>query len=298
MKIGFSSACCPTWDLRTILEQAVLMGYDGVELRGLQGELYLPRHPELAQNTAAVVEACTSLNVELVSLGCSASFGSRKESEVEDNKAMVRDYVLLADRLHCPAVRLFTGDIPRGSNRYETLDRIQAALSELAAFAGRSKVTLLLENSGDLAGSRDLWFLLDAVSHPALRACWNPIHSLSVRERPTVAIPRLGVRLGMVHVADAVFEKGVLTGYVPLGQGNTELDRAIELLHGVAYDGYLVVEWPKLWDPALAEPEDFLPAAAAFLKQALSVERKPLSAYKGDKNAPKFGQLPRRMPAR
>lgn len=296
MKIGFSSLCCPTWDFRTILEQTVLMGYDGIELRGLQGELHLPLHPELSQNSEAVVTACAAVKVDLYCLASSASFGSKNRQDIGDNKSIVREYIDLAERLACPYVRVFTGDVPTGASRYDTLGRIAETLADLAHYAGRHKVGLLVENSGDLASSKDLWFLLDAVSHPGLQVCWNPINGLSVQDRSSVAIPRLGIRAAMVHVGDARFDGGILQSYEQLGRGNVDLERMLELLQGVGFDGYLMVEWPKLWNDELAGPEVFLPAAVQFLQGLRGIERKPLSAYKGDKNKPSFAPTPTRIP--
>jgi sugar phosphate isomerase/epimerase len=298
MKLGFSSLCCPTWDVRTILEQAVLMGFDGVELRGLQGELHLPLHPELAQNAPAVVEACRAMKVELACLGSSASFGSSRSHEVADQRAQVREYIELARKLDCRFVRVFTGDIPPGSNRYATLGRIAGALSDLVPYAARNQVVLLIENSGDLASSRDLWFLLDTVSMPNLQACWNPINGLSIGEHASLAIPRLGIRTSMVHIADANFSGQILQGYASLGKGTTDLPRTVELLQGIGFDGYLTVEWPRLWKSDLQEPEEFLPEAVAFLREQLSIERVPLTAYKGDKNKPRFAPRGPRTPTK
>ncbi len=298
MKVGFSSICCPTWDLKIIFEHAVRLGFDGIEFRGLQGELHLPNHPELAQNGDVLINVCQKSNVELVCLGTSASLGFKKKQVLGDHLAGVREHIQLAQKLRCPYVRVFSGDIPAGSNRYETLGRVTEALGDLARFAAQHKVTLLIENSGDLAASKDLWFLLDAVSHPALRACWNPVNGLSVGDRASVAIPRLSSRLGMVHVADATFDGLSMQGYQPLGQGNLEVPQLLELLTGITYEGYLMLEWPKLWDASLADAAEFLPQAIQYLRDLLNVERKPLSAYKGDKNAAKFADRPQRIPAR
>jgi hypothetical protein len=62
----------------------------------------------------------------------------------------------------------------------------------------------------------------------------------------------------------------------------------IELLKGVAYDGWICVEWPRLWQPSLAAPEKVLPAYSKFVTEILDRKAVVLSAYKGDKNAPKF----------
>ena len=67
-----------------------------------------------------------------------------------------------------------------------------------------------------------------------------------------------------------------------------EVERQIELLKGMAYEGYLMFEWPKLWDSSLGEPEKILPGVSEFLRARLSAKQAVLSAYKGDKRPPKF----------
>ncbi|MCH8881435.1 MAG: sugar phosphate isomerase/epimerase [Planctomycetes bacterium] len=288
MRVGFSTICCPTWDLKTVFEHAVRLGFDGLEFRGLQGELHLPNHVELARNGDVLFEVCQKTNVELVCLGTSASFGSRDKQVLGDNKAVVREHVELAQSLHCPYVRVFTGDIPGGSNRLGTLGRIVEALADLTHFAVRRKVTLLIENSGELSSSKDLWFVLDAVQHPGLAACWNPVNGLSIGDRASIAIPRLGSQLGLVHITDAAFAGSSMEGYQPLGEGDVDIPTLVELLTGITYDGYLMVEWPKLWDNSLADAETVLPKSVEYLRGLLNVERKPLSAYKGDKSPVTF----------
>jgi hypothetical protein len=56
----------------------------------------------------------------------------------------------------------------------------------------------------------------------------------------------------------------------------------------MAFDGYLVVEWPKLWLPALAEPDEVLPTAIGYVRSRLAVEQAVLTAYKGDKKPASF----------
>ena len=159
----------------------------------------------------------------------------------------------------------------------------------LVPVASRFHVTLLVENGGDFPSSRDLWFLIDAVSHPAVLCCWNQLSAMSGGERPTNSIPRLGNKIGLVHLCDATFdEQGVLLEYKPLGEGNAEIARQIELLRGIIYDRYLMFEWPKLWVDTLPAPDAALPAAVKFLRERVEDRQPVLSAYKGDKQAPKM----------
>ncbi len=126
MKIGFSSLVCPGWDLETIITQASALGFDGVELRGLRGELNLPMVPDLSRHPDRVRTMFEEQNVELVGLGCSATLTAKKPRAVAASKATITEFVELAARLGCPHVRISSG-MPR------------AAMSRSAAFHGSSK---------------------------------------------------------------------------------------------------------------------------------------------------------------
>jgi len=289
MKIGFSSLVSPGWDLASVIGNAVKMGFDGVELRGLRGELNLPLVPELAADPEQVREMLAEHKIELVCLGASATLDSRKSKEVAKQKAKIIEFIELASRLGCPLVRLFAGEVQRRDTQDAALSRIASGLASLAPAASQHQVTIVVENGGDFLGSQDLWFLVDAVAHPAVRCCWNQCHAKAVGERPTNSIPRLGHRIGLVHVCDAKFDaQGVLLEYKGLGQGDAEVSTQIDLLKGVAYDRYLIFEWPKLWMESLPEPEAVLPESAKFLRERINAKQPVLSAYKGDKNAPRI----------
>lgn len=289
MKIGFSSLVCPGWDLPTIVEQASNLGFQGVELRGLRGELHLPLVPELSGRPERVRGLFAVKKVELVCLGSSASLSSKDKSGLARQKGVIVEFMELASRLGCPFVRVFAGEFDRRDTPERAMVRMAEALRSLADTASRLNVTLLVENGGDFAGSQALWFLMDAVSRPAVQCCWNQCNAMSILERPTISIPRLGCKIGLVHVCDADFDDaGVLQGYKLPGEGDVGVLRQIELLRGVVQRGYLIFEWPKLWVETLPGPETVLPKVAEFLKSCLNSKQAVLSAYKGDKNAPRL----------
>ncbi len=291
MKYGFSSLGCPDWDLDTIISQASSMGYDGVSLRGLQGELHLPNCPALAGNPQGVARRFEEAGVKLVCLESGNCFHWKEKKKLAEHKAQTREFIELASALECPFVRVYGDEIPRYDVRESTLVRVAEALSELAPFASSRNVTLLLENHGDFTGSRDLWFTLDTVNHPAVQAAWHPCHALAVGERHSLSVPRLGTKIALVHVVDGKFsDDGALESYALPGEGSVDFERFIDILRGIAYRGYLMFHWPKLWNASLAEPESALPAALANMKSTLSEleQTKVLTAYKGDKNAVTF----------
>ena len=46
--IGFSTLGCPKWPWPKVLEQAAAMGYSSLEIRGIEGDMDLPKRPEFA----------------------------------------------------------------------------------------------------------------------------------------------------------------------------------------------------------------------------------------------------------
>ncbi len=289
MRIGFSSLTCPEWDWETIVTNASAMGYDGVELCGLHGQMHLPLVSELAGQSDRVRKLFADNNVELVCLGTSANLASYDRSEVERQKTVITESIELAAGLGCPNVCLHAGEMQGVDNQRTALSRIAEALIALVPVASEHNVTLLVENGGDFAGSADMWFIVDAVSHPAVRCCWNQCHAMSILEQATNSIPRLATKIGLVHLCDGTFdERGALLEYKPLGIGDVQIARQIELLKGLLYDGYLVFERPTPSAGSLPAPRDALESAAKFLRECIEEQQSILSAYKADKQAPKL----------
>lgn len=293
MKIGFSSIGCPSWDLDTILEKATAYGYEGVELRGLNGELDLRRVPALTADPQRVRRRLEGAGIELVCLGTGATLDGLNRKVLARNREELLGYIDLAAELACPYVRLFIGETQKGEDRRETLSRVAEQLAGVADYAGERKVSMLLENGGDFPGSGDLWFVCDWVSHPAVGACWNPCSARLIGERPTISVPRLGTRIGLVHVCDGSFdEEGFFEAYRVPGEGDVEIGRLIDLLRGVMFRDFLVFDWPALWDASLAAADVVLPKAAAFLRAEVDRREKVLTAYKGDKHPTKLATPP------
>jgi sugar phosphate isomerase/epimerase len=295
MKTGFSSRFCPSWDLETIASNASAMGYDGVELCGLQGESDLTRVAALANQPERVRSLLRETNTELVCLSAPVALDSCSESEIHQRLALLENYAKLAHELTCPCVRLSVGEVQALDNRNMALARIAKMLRLLIPIASRFHVTMLVENGGDFRGSEDSWFLIDAVGHPAVQCCWNQCHALTLREQATRSIPRLNSRIGLVHACDASFdEQGRFIEFKKLGEGDAGVARQIELLKGLMYDRYLVFDQPARTS---ADPKAVLEPAARFLRACIEAEPAPLSAYKGDKRAPRMASPARSIEA-
>ena len=291
MKIGFSTIGCPDWDLDKIISQAQAMGYQAVEFRGLQGEMHLPAVAAVARDPAALAARFAEAKLDIACLATGNCFHWQDKKKVAEHKGQVREFIELAAELKCPYVRVFGDEVPRYEQKQAALLRVAEALRDLAPVAAAHGVTLVLENHGDFAASRDIWYILDSVDHPAVQCCWHPCHAKAAGDRISLSLPRVGRLIALVHLVDGRFnDAGALEGYALPGDGNAEIEKFLLLLRGLTYDGYLIFDWPKLWITGLADPEKTFPSALTKIKAMLAKldAVKDLTAYKGDKNVPKF----------
>jgi len=289
IKIGFSSSVCPGWDVQHIAEQANDMGFYGVELGAVRDEIHLPAAPDLQsdKDVDAVRKLFADNSVEIAALASIYALDAPEKHIRMRSQARTLENIELAEKLGCPIVRVPLGQ-PTGREPVEhCLARQLPHLAELARIAARRGVTLLACNSAGLPSSRSVWFVVDGVSHPGLRAAWNPVIGRSCGETSTLALPRLGARIRQVQAGDAAYDRDDrFAGYRPIGDGVIDNLRTIDLLKGLLFDGYVMLDWPQNRAEGMPAPEDALPAALSFLVERVKHVEPELTAYKKDKYAP------------
>jgi sugar phosphate isomerase/epimerase len=258
MKLAFSTLGCPKWSLDDILRNAVAYGYEGVELRGLQDEMFLPKHPALTpENREATRRRFHDAGLAIVALGSSARLGV-PESEWRKQEDEAKAYAELAASLQCPVVRVFGGNIPQGMSRETYFALVAERLQKLAEFARPMKVTMALETHDALVKAADVATILAKVTADNAGCVWDVHHSVRAGETPEQSVKALGKRIVATHLKDSVRINGRIR-YVPTGQGDIPLRDAIKALRRIGYQGFLTFEWEKRWHPDIEEPEVVLP---------------------------------------
>ena len=66
MKICFSTLGCPEWSFSEIVSVASDLGYNGIEIRGIQNELYVPAMEPFSAARKVVVLISGSISIFLV----------------------------------------------------------------------------------------------------------------------------------------------------------------------------------------------------------------------------------------
>ncbi len=167
------------------------------------------------------------------------------------------------------AVVITSPPLQRGGAAERCHSQMLAALGELCDRASPRGVRIAVLGSGQLRDTAALWRLRDAVQQPTLRVVYDVAQSA---DPPTLAIKRLGRMLHEVRLPAAWCAANAPEG--------AELSRLIDLLRGIAYDAWITIVPPDgAWDAA---------GAVARLRELIAAPVVPLTAYKGDRNAPRF----------
>jgi len=287
MKLAFSNSLCPELDLDGLVENSRAWGYDGFEFARSGGEA---NHPA---DVPALRRKLDGAGQTLICLHAGALSGQADRRGLGVATQHARGCIALAAETRSPFVSVSGCRVPAGMPKVRAAEQDTLALRALANEAVRRGVTLLFENAGAFSSSRDAWFLRDAAAIPALRLCLNVVNARAAGDPPSVAIPRLAAATSLLRLGDAEFGADHrVTRHVACGAGALDVPRVVELLKGLAYEGWLCVHWPQAARKELPPAEELLPAAAKYLRAELDKPTVVLTAYSGDKNAPRFAVPP------
>jgi sugar phosphate isomerase/epimerase len=268
MKLAFSTLGCPDWTLHEIVENAAQMGYDGVDFRGLLGDIDISRRPEFTTKLEDTRRLFDGFGLVVSGLAISARYAVVDAAEREKQFDETRRNLALAAALGASCLRVYGGRVPDGYTVETILPTLVANLREIAEEAEQHDVTLALETHDDWTDSDTFARLMAAVDHPRVRVLWDLHHPYRANgEAPEHTYTNLGPYTVNTHVKDSVPTADGGHTYVLLGHGDVPVKQMLDLLIAGGYDGYATLEWEKRWHPELAEPEVVFPQYVQQMRQ-------------------------------
>ncbi len=271
MKIAFSTLGCPKWTLEEILGRAKEYGYEGIELRGLEGVFLLPEYPRFQgaefYKTKKLIDES---GIEIACVSASASFATNDPEEWEKNREEAKAYIELAERLGSKLVRVFGGRVPEGVAWDDCISYMADRLNEVGDFAKEHNVTIVLETHDNFILGKSIAEVMKGVTSEGVGVLWDVHHPYKLGGEPLEeTMNYLKEYVKHTHVKDSK-GKGENPELVLLGEGDVPLQEIVNLLKENGYDGYLSLEWEKAWHPEIAEPEVAFPQAAKKLREYIA----------------------------
>ncbi len=259
MKYAFMTFSTPQLGLADVLALAGRLGYDGVEPRLDSGHAH---GIEVATGAAEREKARGAFAESGVAAACLAtSCRCADPATHEEMVAATHERIDLAGDVGCPRLRVFGGAFPESASREHAIDLLAAGLSAAADHAAERGVTLCLETHDAWCDPHHVAEVLRRVDHPAVGANWDVMHPVR-GGHATIGESFEALRpwIRHLHVHDGADREGKFA-LVPIGSGDIDHRRVIELLKGVDFAGYLSGEWIN-WEPH----ETHLPRELAALK--------------------------------
>jgi sugar phosphate isomerase/epimerase len=275
MKFAFSTLCAPTWDFATIVARAKEYGYDGIEIRGFLNESLLTASNVFLSDPRKVADIFKQADVHVACLSSSIAFTgqSRRDRQTAQD---LRTFIDTARLLDSPIVKISDTQVGPGKSRDEAASTLAQWLSPLGDYAAEREVMIVIENLLSFRHAKELWVILEMLSHPAVAACWDVFNAALVGEVPSISVPVLNNRIQYVQVKDATL--GPLgASFGRLGEGNVKVQDLFRRLMGIGYSGWVSFEWEKAWLPnMIGEPQDMLPDAIKKMREWTKPPEEPV----------------------
>lgn len=252
MKISFSTVGCPDWMLNEVLAAAKDFGYDGVEIRGLGEDLFLPEAPcfgpkRLETSLREIRES--GIEISCISADASCLLSSHSLDVVSN----IRRYCDLTKLVGATNIRILADEWGKPN---PSVDRelVRENLAAAAPYAEKLGVKLLIETNGVYGDTKVLRELIESVASPAVGVLWDIHHPYRYHgESAETTLENVGEWIAHVHVKDATMENGE-PHYKMLGYGTLPLADMLGRLKASGYSGHLSLEWMKRWNDELEAP--------------------------------------------
>lgn len=255
MKLAFSTLGCPDWGFEEVLATARHLGYDAIELRGVDGEMQADKiarfSPQRIKETQALMR---EHEISVCGFGSSVRFDDAAafEQNILDGKAAID----LCARANIPFVRVFGDSIPEGTSEKTISDQIIRGIGLLCEYAAGTPVSILLEVHGVFNTKERILRICQGISHKNFGILWDIGHTDKIYFDDFAAFyTPLRPWIRHVHIKDQKRLGGQEYALCMVGEGDVPIAAIVKAMLRDGYPGYFSLEWEKKWHPELEEPQ-------------------------------------------
>lgn len=239
IRVGVNSRLLASYDGERAVALAAAAGYEGIVLHC---NCHLPYDVE-DERVERLAQRLADCGVEVVALATSCGrFATLGDKECEAEVQRFWRYLLIAERLRCPAVHVCPGGPSEpGRAREDHFLRAAHYLREVCDMALGRRTEVLIENEPGLTATVDGTLqLLSMVDRPNLLVCYSPGNlALTDRYYGVEAMERMAHVLVDVRVKDVALLGPTFGQPTLLGEGDLDYRAIIAWLKLSGYQGFL-----------------------------------------------------------
>lgn len=165
--------------------------------------------------------------------------------QLEKEIAHVKRWIDLAVDLGAPTIRIFAGDLQKGTTEAQARQWCVQAIQECCAYAGPRGVILALENHGGIVSTVDqLLSIVTAVNSDWFGVNWDSGNFRTAD--PYGDLAKIAPYAVVAQIKSEVSPNGV--------RQEADLGRVVGILRDVGYRGFIALEYEAAEDPFVAVP--------------------------------------------
>lgn len=251
MKLSFTTLGCPDWTFERILQNAQALGYEGLEIRGIENTMAAE---EIAQfrpeNRQATLDALAAHGLTMCGFGTSVSFHDMGRYDAAIGEGMRA--IEVCQRMGIPFIRVFGDAFPEGEAEEAVIDRVAGGIRTLCEYAKGRDVSVYLETHGQFNTLERIRGVIDRVPYGNFAIIWDVAHTDKVYGDDYMAFyGPMKPYIRHLHFKDHLRdEKYTLTR---IGRGQIPLKGIARTLRDDGYTGFISLEWEKKWHPELPD---------------------------------------------
>ncbi|MBR0459115.1 MAG: sugar phosphate isomerase/epimerase [Victivallales bacterium] len=263
MKLAASTLGCPDWTFPQILENFSRIGLQGIEIRGIDGQLEASEISWFSPKKEAETKSLLRQSgLRFIGFGSSCHF--HEKTTLRQNIQKAKDTIDILERMNIPALRVFGNNIPDPTQKSQTIHQVAEAVCEVAEYGQRHAVHVNLEVHGDFNTVETLEPIVNAFQQtPAAGILWDIEHSDKTYGDNFLDFYRLiQPLLRHIHIKDYLRKKPESAKSWPIrkvGDGDIPIPQILRQVVADGYDGFFSLEWEKRWHPEIEEPEVVFP---------------------------------------
>ncbi|MEM0445728.1 MAG: sugar phosphate isomerase/epimerase family protein [Nitrososphaerota archaeon] len=257
MKLCFTTLAYPELSLGEVLERAVRMGFDGVELRVAEDGVHLKPEAPLQPSQLQLIKSY-GLPIPVLSsyLRLTDLYGSGGEPAT----SLAANLLKLASELQARFIRVYGGETAPG------FEKIAEGYKFLKTLAEEYGVEILVETHDHLAILPNIERLLRLSEN--VKFLYDPANIIYAGSPHAEAFKVLRNKIMHVHLKDFVVSGGMRVFTRP-GEGVVPLREIVSDLRGAGYEGFLSVEWERFWHRDLLSGDKILPIYRDYLRSLI-----------------------------